>query len=153
MSGCNCQRIVHEAGCSERPEPACPALEETPGTLTPEVLSRALDELWNGCRIAPEPIPDEMHPLTIWRTPERLWGLPVISDEAEERDRCEWIAGVKNRLGLVTAGDCSCTDAGGGVRITNSCDLHNPFTGLLVEQPVQFTGLLSVLEAGEPPSA
>jgi hypothetical protein len=25
--------------------------------------------------------------------------------------------------------------------LTGSCELHNPFTGLLVDQPVQFTGL------------
>jgi hypothetical protein len=39
---------------------------------------------------------------------------------------------------------CRCTEAGRW-RITNGCDLHNPFTGLLVEQPAQFTGFLSML--------
>lgn len=44
---------------------------------------------------------------------------------------------------------CRCIDTGGGVMITNACLLHNPADGLLVERPVQFTGLLSVLDAGE----
>ena len=52
--------------------------------------------------------------------------------------------------GMVTADDmrelppCSCIPVG-DARITNSCLLHDPFFGLLVEPPVQFTGLLSVL--------
>jgi hypothetical protein len=45
--------------------------------------------------------------------------------------------------------ECTCihvADDFGSVSITNGCGQHNPFTGVLVEQPVQFTGFLSVLQ-------
>jgi hypothetical protein len=41
---------------------------------------------------------------------------------------------------------CRCIDTGNNIVITTHCDLHNPITGLLVEPPVEFTGLLSVLD-------
>jgi hypothetical protein len=41
---------------------------------------------------------------------------------------------------------CTCTDMGDGVFITNLCPQHCPITGVL-RDGVQFTGLLSVLDA------
>lgn len=43
---------------------------------------------------------------------------------------------------------CTCTDIGNGTYITNLCPQHCPFTGIL-RYGVQFTGLLSVLDAAD----
>ncbi len=48
-------------------------------------------------------------------------------------------------LHLLPLPPCGCIDMGNNTYITNNCPLHCPVLGLLVEQPVQFTGLLSAL--------
>ena len=58
------------------------------------------------------------------------------------------MAGMVTADGMGELPPCSCIPFG-KVWITNSCLLHNPMDGLLVEQPVQFTGILSVLEGSE----
>jgi hypothetical protein len=64
---------------------------------------------------------------------------------------------------MATAGNvrelppCTCIDFGDGLVFTLSCPRHDPFCGLLTRRaqraPADFTGLLSMLEGWEPPSA
>lgn len=61
-----------------------------------------------------------------------------------------WAAGYAERADdMPEMPPCRCKPAGGDVVITNLCPLHDPMDGLLVERPVQFTGLLSVLGDGD----
>lgn len=81
------------------------------GTLSPEAVRRALDELWDKRVASPDAFfPYERAPwgVTPWQEPPQREVRIVIAADALDRalaaeaDRLAWIDGVKRRLGLVT---------------------------------------------------
>ena len=78
--------------------------EDTGGTLTPEIIARALDELWNvpsrEMGLTPWPGEDEMSEPVLRLDPD-AWTAAQIA----EFDQRFWIDSLKRRLRLVTTGE------------------------------------------------
>lgn len=88
-----------------------------------------------------------------------IWNLILRREQAVPWE-CTWHGVVRTELcaechrehteylatGAWTVIPCRCIDAGHSVALTGACSLHNPVDGVLLDHPVQMTGILSVLE-------